>query len=183
MIENSTSPRECIEIWKDVSLRLILKDKVGNQDSLQFCWFHPKNWDIFEKYWLTWKEGKGFGSHSPWEWGKTMTHNSFEIFWLKNYMFCTKWAHQSTIFQNFECSNEILPKSSCHFWSHKFKVYSKFASLFSVMKDNFCFFVAQALYTLDKNSPTEINFQTSELLGENTPNSSCYIWNPKSFFL
>ena len=98
-------------------------------------------------------------------------------------MLCTKWAHQSRIFQNFECSNEILSKPSCHFWNHKFRVYSNFASLFSVMKDNFCFFVAQALYTLNKNSPTKINFQTSELLGENSPNSSCYIWNPKSFFL
>ena len=28
-----------MEIWKDVSLRLILKDKGGNQDCLSLCWF------------------------------------------------------------------------------------------------------------------------------------------------
>ena len=33
------SPREFIEIWRDVSLRLILKDKGGNQYCLSFCWF------------------------------------------------------------------------------------------------------------------------------------------------
>ena len=33
------SPRECIEIWKNVSFGLILKDKGGNQDCLPFCWF------------------------------------------------------------------------------------------------------------------------------------------------
>ena len=31
------SPREFIETWEDVSLRLILKDKGGNQDCLPFC--------------------------------------------------------------------------------------------------------------------------------------------------
>ena len=30
---------EFIEVWKDVSLKLNLKDKGGNQDSLSFCWF------------------------------------------------------------------------------------------------------------------------------------------------
>ena len=33
------SPREFLEIWKDVSLRLIVKDKGGNRDCLPFCWF------------------------------------------------------------------------------------------------------------------------------------------------
>ena len=33
------SPREFIDVWKDVSLRLILKDKGGKRDCLQFCWF------------------------------------------------------------------------------------------------------------------------------------------------
>ena len=31
--------REFIEIWMDVFLRLILKDKHGNQICLPFCWF------------------------------------------------------------------------------------------------------------------------------------------------
>ena len=33
------SPREFIKKWKNVFLRLILKDKGGNQDYLPFCWF------------------------------------------------------------------------------------------------------------------------------------------------
>ena len=33
------SPREFIEIWKDVSLTLILKDKGSSQDCSPFCWF------------------------------------------------------------------------------------------------------------------------------------------------
>ena len=56
-------------------------------------------------------------------------------------MFWIKRAHQYTIFQTFEWSNERSPNSSCHFWNQKIKVYSNFASLFSVMKDNsFVFF-------------------------------------------
>ena len=37
-----------------------------------------------------------------------MTHNSYEIFQLKH-MLWTKRAHQSTIFQTFQCSNESSP--------------------------------------------------------------------------
>ena len=51
-------------------------------------------------------------------------------------MLWTKRAHQSAIFQIFECSNESSPNSSCHVWNYKVRVYSNFASLFNVMKDN-----------------------------------------------
>ena len=51
-------------------------------------------------------------------------------------MLWAKRAHQSTVFQAFEYSNESSPNSSCHIWNHKVRVYSKFASLFNVMKDN-----------------------------------------------
>ena len=37
-------PKRVLEIWKDVSLRLILKDKGV------LSWvFYPEGWDIFEK--------------------------------------------------------------------------------------------------------------------------------------
>ena len=39
-------------------------------------------------------------------------------------------------FQTFGCSNESSPSSSCHFWKYRVRVYSKFATLFSVVKDN-----------------------------------------------
>ena len=44
-----------------------------------------------------------------------MTHNPSEMFLLKHYMLWTKKANQSTIFQTFECSNEISSYFSYHF--------------------------------------------------------------------
>ena len=79
-----------------------------------------------------------------------MTHNSSETFWLKH-MILTKRAHQCTICQTFECFNESSPNSSCHFWNHKVRVYSNVASLFPLH------FLAQTVYTLDKNSPLKWN--------------------------
>ena len=64
-----------------------------------------------------------------------MTHNSFEMFQLKD-MLWTKRAHQSTIFQTSDCSNESSPNSSSQFWKDKARVYSNFASRFSVRKNN-----------------------------------------------
>ena len=65
-----------------------------------------------------------------------MTHNCSEVFSLKHYILWTKGAHQSTILQTFQYSDESSPNFSCHFWNHRITVYSNFVSLFSVMKDN-----------------------------------------------
>ena len=83
---------------------------------------------------------------------------------------------------DFECSNESSTNSSCHFWNRKVRIYSDFASLFSVMKDNSCIFLAQTSYTLDKNNPSKWKFWTFERLGEISPNSSCHFWNKESVF-
>ena len=45
------------------------------------------------------------------------------------------------------------------------------------------YFLAQTLYTLDKKSPSKWNFQAFVWLNENSPNSSCRIWNQKPVFL
>ena len=66
-------------------------------------------------------------------------------------MLWTKRAHQSTIFQTFECSNESSSNYSCHFWNHKVTVYSNFPSLFSVMKDNSSLFLLVKAYILWAN--------------------------------
>ena len=63
------------------------------------------------------------------------------------------------------------------------RVYSIFTSLFSVMKDNFSVFFSSDRVYFGQNSPLKWNSQTFECLGENSPNSSCYIWNDKSVFL
>ena len=159
-----------------------------------------------------------------------MRHNSSLSFHLNICILWTKGAHQSTIFQtfdcshevsfslnlaspfsvmkflcnfqpetlyafdqkspsmykfsDFECSNESSSNSSCHFWNPKVRVYSNFASLLSVMKDDSSvFFLVQTSYTIDKNSPSKWNFWTFEWLDENSPNSSCHIWNLKSVIL
>ena len=92
-------------------------------------------------------------------------------------MLWTKRAHQTTIFQTSECSNESSPNSSCHFWNHKARFYSNFASLFSVLKDNSSeFFLAHTSYNLDENSSSKWNLWTFECQGQNSPNSSCHAY-------
>ena len=87
-------------------------------------------------------------------------------------------------FSDFECCNESSPNSSYRFWDHMVAVYTNFASLFSVMKDNSCLFLwLNTSYTLDKSSPWKWNFWNFEWLGENSPNSSCLVWNQESVFL
>ena len=51
-------------MWKDVSVRLILKDKGGNQYCLPFCWFYSEGWDILEKKGVT---GKGCLEIEDWD--------------------------------------------------------------------------------------------------------------------
>ena len=80
-------------------------------------------------------------------------------------MLWTKRAHECTIFQTFECSNKGSPNSWYNFWNHKFRVYSNSELLFSVMKDDSCIFLAHTSYTLDKNSPSKLNFWTFEWVG------------------
>ena len=74
-------------------------------------------------------------------------------------MLWTKRAHQSTIFQTFECSNQNSPNFLCHFWNHKVRVYLNFASLFSVMKDNSSvFFFSSNLICFGQKEPIEVKF-------------------------
>ena len=74
-----------------------------------------------------------------------MTHNFSEIFLLKHCMFWTK-AHQCTIFQTFECSNESSLNSL-----GQIRVYSSFALKFSVIKDNFSVFFSSNLICFGQN--------------------------------
>ena len=48
-----------------------------------------------------------------------MTHKSPVNFNLIHFQLWTKGSHQSPDFENFNCSGENLPNSSCHFWKHK----------------------------------------------------------------
>ena len=80
-------------------------------------------------------------------------------------MLWTKKAHQCTICQTFECSNESSPNTSCHFWNHKVRLYSNFASLFSVMKDNSSVFFRSNLIYFGQKWPIEVKFLDSWVCG------------------
>ena len=111
-----------------------------------------------------------------------MTRNSYEIFWPKHYMLWTKVAHQSTIFQNFECSNESSLNSSCHFWNQKVRVYSNFVQSSVPLKITPLNFCGSNLEYFGQKEHIEKNFQTFQWLGENLPNSSCHIEITCQFF-
>ena len=49
------NPKEFIEVWKDASLRLILKEKGRNQLCLPWCWLQTGGWDILEKKGVNWE--------------------------------------------------------------------------------------------------------------------------------
>ena len=79
----------------------------------------------------------------------------------------------------FECFNETSPNCSCHFSNYNVNFYSNFASLFSVMKDNFLvFLLLKPCMLWTKRAHRKEIFRL--LSG---PNSSCHIWNHKSVFL
>ena len=94
-----------------------------------------------------------------------MTQNSSAIFQLKNYMLYTKRAHQRTILQTFECSNESPPNSPCHFWNNKVRIYLNFASLFSVMKDNSSVFFSSNIIYSEQRESSKVKFLDFWMVG------------------
>ena len=105
-----------------------------------------------------------------------MRHNNSVLFHLK------LWPHQSTIFQTSQCCNESSPNSSCHFWNHKVRIYSKFALLSVSWKIAPLYFCSSNLADFRQNEAIKNKFSHFSELGENSPNSSCNIWNHKSVF-
>ena len=99
-------------------------------------------------------------------------------------MLCTKRAHQCTIF--------ILLGALMKFYPFPHAIFEIARSVFIQIlhhcsvswKISTLYFLAQISYSLDRNSPSKCNFWTFEWLGENSPNSSCHIWDHlKSAFL
>ena len=83
---------------------------------------------------------------------------SWYIIPLKFFTWNILWsnrAHESTNFQIFECFNESSPNLSC-------KVYPRFASLFSVMKDNSSYL--KPLY-FGQNDPIKLKFSDFWMVG------------------
>ena len=79
-----------------------------------------------------------------------MTYNSPVNFKVIPFLLWTKESHQSSNFDIFKCSGEYLPNFSI-FFKPQVSFSSKFAYLFSFMKDNSSvLFLAQTTYTLLK---------------------------------
>ena len=98
-------------------------------------------------------------------------------------MLLTKRAHHCTIFQTLSALMKVHPINYAIFETTR-SGFIQILHHFNVMKDNSSvFFLAQTSYNLDKNSPSKWNFRTFECLGENSPNSSCHLWNQVSVFL
>ena len=96
-----------------------------------------------------------------------ITYNLSESFLTETLYSLDKKAHQSTIFQTFQWSNEISPNFSCHFWNCKLRVYSNL--FFS--NSSLCFSSNLYIYFAQKK-PIKMKFS----------NMSCHIENHKTVF-
>ena len=104
-----------------------------------------------------------FGQKEPIE-------NKFSDVWVvgwKLIKFLISYLKPWGSFENFECSGLNSP-NCCHLWNHKWVFFSNFASLFSVMRDNF---LAEILYDLDRRNPSKCKISDFRLL----------MWNLGSF--
>ena len=70
---------------------------------------------------------------------------------------------------------------SWHSWNNIFP--SKFALIFTTMTQNAFTFLAEILYTLVKMIPLKCKFWDFQVLGQNSPNSSCHFSKQKSVTL
>ena len=112
-----------------------------------------------------------------------MTINSSVNFKLIHFRIWSKGSHQSSNFDNFECS-ENLPNSSCHFPSdepvflqilHHSSMSWKITSLY--------FFSSNNTYFAQKEPIKVKIFQTFECSDQNLSNSLSQFWNDKSISL
>ena len=112
-----------------------------------------------------------------------ITFQCHDIKFLWNFLTETLYAldNNSPSMKNFSdfwlVYNERTSNFSCHFWNHNS------ASLFSLKKDNSSVFFSSNLRYFGEKNPFKWNFWIFVWLGENSPNSSCHIWNEKSVFI
>ena len=118
-----------------------------------------------------------------------LMHNSPQIFKLIHFLLCIKGSNESPNFENFVCSGENLPNSSCYFPNHQLvflQVDSSldFSSFFSVITFNSSVSLQLMHFLLwTKGSHENTNFDTFKCSDENLPNSACHFPNHKSVFL
>ena len=110
-----------------------------------------------------------------------MTHNSSVNFKVIHFLLWAKGSHQSSSFDNFECSGENLPNSSCHFPSNKsFFLQILHHSSMSWKITPLYFFSSNNTYFAQKEPIKVEIFETFECSGQNLSYSLCQSWNDRS---
>ena len=104
--------------------------------------------------------------------------NSSVLFHLNICMLWPSRSNQSANFGTLNCSNENWPNCLCHFSTQSSQFSFKHPSVsWHIIPLKFS---AEAVYALDKKSPSMYNFQTVGWSDdESSPNSSCHFWNHK----
>ena len=87
-----------------------------------------------------------------------ITHNSPLSFKLIHFLFCIKGSNESPKFENFVCSGENLPNSSCHFPNHKSAFLPILHHILLSWNISPLYLLAQKLYNLVKSSPLKCKF-------------------------
>ena len=85
------------------------------------------------------------------------------------------------IFENFECSGQILSNSLCQFWNESFPLQVLYPYSVSWKIIPLYFFSSNNTYFAQKEHIKINFFETFKCLGQNSPNSWCQFWNDKSF--
>ena len=88
-----------------------------------------------------------------------MTHKSYEMFYLKHYMILTERAHQCTIFQTVSALLKIHPILYVIFATTMSGFIQSLRHCLVSSKITPLYFLAQTLYNLDKNSPSNEVFE------------------------
>ena len=110
-----------------------------------------------------------------------MTHNASVNFKVIHFLLWAKGSHQSSSFDNFECSGENLPNSSCHFPSNK-SVFLQILHHSSISWEitPLYFFSSNNIYYTQKEPIKVKIFETFEWSGQNLSNSLCQFWTDNS---
>ena len=101
-----------------------------------------------------------------------MTHNSPVNFKLIHFLLWIKGFHQSPNFENFECSGENLPNSSCKWHPNLKQVFLQILHHSPVAWITPLYFFRSNVLHFTRTGPLKVQiFETFECLGQNSLNS------------
>ena len=112
-----------------------------------------------------------------------ITHNSPAIFWLMHFLLWTKGSHESTNFDNFKCSGENLPNSSCHFPDHKSVFLQMLHDSSKSWETTPLYFFRWKVIYFARKGPIKVQILETFECPDHISSNSCHFWNNKSVFL